>query len=492
MEKRRSRPNILLILTDQQRGDCLGIAGHPVLETPYLDFIGRSGAFFRRAYAEAPHCAPARCSIVSGQPPSVHGLLVNNGADWDPAHTLAGELRRAGYQTEMVGKLGIGRGRQRFGFEHMVLSDSLRGNDNDYVDFLGEQGVTAPASRWGMAHGATPNGFVGRPFHLDETLHNTFWCASEAIRFLSKRDQNVPFFLNVSFFAPHPPQVPPAFCFERYDGMDLPAPVVGDWAPDVPGPRRGNDPEAVKTDALVHLDERQMHRWRAAYFGSISYVDYQVGRLLQYMRESGLLDNTFVLFTSDHGEMLGDHHMIGKTRAFEGCARIPFLCRPPRDWGFPDDQVVDAPVGLQDVMPTLLDAADVPIPETVTGRSVLPLMRGSAERGSWREALHGECSKNYAAYGAHHYLTDGQYKYVWFTRTGEELLFNLVEDPCEQRNLAAGVAPSVSAWRERLIQVLKDRPEGFTDGRQLIAGRPHGPVVPGGPHTRRPGAGDSD
>jgi arylsulfatase A-like enzyme len=478
-----ARPNVLLILTDQQRGDCLGIEGHPVLETPHMDFIGSSGARFRRAYSESPICVPARRTIMSGQAPATHGVLTNHNAPFEPAHTLAGELRSSGYQTEMVGKLHLSPARKRFGFDHMTLADSPRGNDNDYVDWLAQHGGVAPRERWGMAHGATPNGFIGRPFHLDETLTHAFWCASEAIAFLAKRDRSAPFFLNVSFFDPHPPQVPPAFCFERYDSMTLPGPVVGDWAPDVPGPRRGNDPEAVKTTGLVHLDDREMHRWRAAYFGSINFVDYQVGRLLQYMRETGLLDHTFVLFTSDHGEMLGDHHMIGKTRAFEGSARVPFLCRPPQSWGLPPDQVIDAPVGLQDVMPTLLDAAGAPVPESCTGRSVLPLMRGEVEAsrpGAWRDALHGEHPRRYPQHGGMHYLVDGHIKYVWYSETGEELLFDLEQDPYELRNLAghSAGASHVDESRHRLARELRGRPEGFVDGERLIAGRPHGPVVP--------------
>jgi arylsulfatase A-like enzyme len=475
------RPNILLVTTDQQRGDCLGLAGHPVLETPHMDFLGGSGTHFRRAYSECPICVPARRTIMSGQSPAAHGVLTNHSVAWEPAHTLAGDLRHAGYQTYMVGKLHLSPPRKRFGFDHLVLSNSPRGRDNDYVDWLARFGAAAPVDRWAMAHGATPNGFIGRPYHLDETLTHTFWCASEAIAFLSKRDRTVPFFLNLSFYDPHPPQVPPAFCFERYDALDLPQPVVGDWAPDVPGPRSGDDPEAVKTTALVHLDDRLAHRWRAAYFGAISYVDYQLGRVLQYMRETNELDNTFGLFTSDHGEMLGDHHMIGKTRAFEGSAHVPFLCRPPRAWDYPGRRVVDAPVGLQDVMPTLLDAAGLPLPDSVTGRSVLPLMREETPAGGWREALHGEHCRRYPQHGGMHYLADGHTKYVWYSERGEELLFDLDDDPQELHNLAGTASASgrLATWRRRLAEELRDRPEGFVEGGDLIPGRPHGPTVPG-------------
>jgi arylsulfatase len=272
--QRPQRPHILLVTTDQQRGDCLGLAGHAVLETPNMDFIGRSGTHFRRGYSEPPICIPARRTLMSGQAPAVHGVLGNTSAHWDPAHTLAGELRGAGYQTYLVGKLHLFPSRKRFGFDHLVLSNSPRGRDNDYTDWLAQFGAPAPVERWAMASGVTPNGYFGRPFHLDETLTHTFWCASEAIAYLARRDPSAPFFLNLSFYDPHPPCAPPAFCFEHYDRLDLPGPVVGDWAPDVPGPARGEDPEAVKTTALVHLDDREMHRWRAAYFGAIHHVDF--------------------------------------------------------------------------------------------------------------------------------------------------------------------------------------------------------------------------
>jgi arylsulfatase A-like enzyme len=273
--------------------------------------------------------------------------------------------------------------------------------------------------------------------------------------------------------------------------MELPEPVVGDWAPAVPGPMRGEDPEAVKTTALVHLDEREMHRWQAAYFGAIHHVDFQLGRVLQYMRETGTLQHTFILFTSDHGEMLGDHHMIGKARPFGGSANVPFLCRPPASWGYPVAQTVRAPVGLQDVMPTLLAAAGVPAPETCTGRSVLPLMRGeAAETAGWRDALHGEHMSRYPAFGGMHYLTDGRTKYCWFSQTGEELLFDLEADPREQHNLAgtAGAAGRLKVWREQLVERLHDRPEGFVEGGRLVAGKQHGPLVSGAAKALR-GAG---
>jgi arylsulfatase A-like enzyme len=235
----------------------------------------------------------------------------------------------------------------------------------------------------------------------------------------------------------------------------------------------------------ARLDDETMRYARAAYYGLINHVDSQLGRLFQYMRDRRLLDNTFILFTADHGEMLGDHHMWSKARAFEGSAHVPFLARAPRSLGCVPGGGVDLPVGLQDVMPTLLDAAGLPIPDSVTGRSVLPLMRGeqtaAGGAGGWRDVLHGEHSKRYFDEESMHYLVDGHTKYVWYSQTGDELLFDLDADPQERHNLLfkpdgeARVAP----WRRRLVRQLRDRPEGFVDGDRLIPGRPHDFLVPG-------------
>jgi arylsulfatase len=470
------QPNILLITTDQQRGDCLGIDGHPVLQTPHLDFLAHSGTLFRRGYSEAPSCIPARRTLMSGQAPDVNGMVgFQGGVAWDPPATLAGELSRAGYQCEMVGKLHLWPARKRYGFDHMRLADGTRGRDNDYVEWLGG---AAPIERWGMAHGVSPNGWIGRPTHLHETQTHAFWCVSQAIEFLTKRDPSVPFFLNVSFIDPHPPLTPPQFFYDRYANRALPPPVVGDWAPAFETPEKGFDPEVADTGGRLRLDDDTLHYCRAAYYGLINHVDMQIGRLLQYLRDSRLFEETFLLFTSDHGEMLGDHHMFRKTYPFEASARVPFLARAPRRMGYPREVVTLAPVGLQDVMPTLLDVAGATPPAAVTGRSVLPLMRG--ETAGWRETLHGEHAGCYRPDDGMHYLVDGRTKYIWYSQTGRELLFDLDRDPQEMHDLAAdaGAEERLAPWRWRLVERLRQRPEGFTDGERLIAGRPHRNLVP--------------
>ncbi|MDE2867757.1 MAG: sulfatase-like hydrolase/transferase [Chloroflexota bacterium] len=522
------RPNVLLVVTDQQRGDALGLDGHAVLETPAMDWIGASGTHFRRGYSEYPSCAPARRVLMSGHAPSANGMVgMTRHPEWDPSATLAGELRDAGYETHLSGKLGLQPTRRRFGFEAMDVANSSRTLDNDYLTWLRGE---APPHRWAMAHGATSNGWIGRPTHLPEEKTQTFWTVSRAIDFLETRDPTAPFFLNVSFMDPHPPFTPPAFFFDRYERMDLPEPVIGDWVPEFPGPRRGMDPElsedTERWSRRLHLDPAPMHHCRAGYYGLVNHVDMQLNRLFQYMRDKGLLYDTFIMFVSDHGEMLGDHHLFAKTWPYEASVRVPFLARAPRSMGFPSQVEVAAPVGLQDVMPTLLDAAGCEIPESVTGRSLLPWMRG--ESPAWRDVLHGEHAGQYREADGNHWIVNERHKYIWFSQTGEEHLFDVVEDPNEERDLAAksvlgdsgvgarktphrfppktpesasppgegeertdlrgtGVqrdtqgSPDVDLawWRGRLAEELADRPEGFSRDGGLVVGRPHRMFVPG-------------
>jgi len=453
------KPNIIVIMTDQQRGDCLGIDGHPVLLTPNMDSIGGEGARFSRAYSTCPVCVPARRSFLSGQFPSTHGALSNVGNEWDAPPTLPGVLSRAGYHTFWAGRsMHQSPPWKRYGFDHMVVSDH-RAYD-DYDEWMSRRQPDGGGGYYGT--GVMHTDWTARPWHMDEACHKTNWTVNEALKFLRKRDPSCPFFLVVSFVAPHPPLVPPAFYMERYLRMDLPEPVIGDWAVPPPNDGRGVEVSAVN----VKLQGEVLRSCRAGYYGLINHVDDQIRRILNPVTALKKED-AIVIFTSDHGEMLGDHYLWRKSLPYEGSARIPLLVRAPRRFGLKEGIVIDEPVGLEDIMPTILDMAGVPIPETVEGRSLLPLMRG--EEAGWREWLHIENAPT------HHTLTDGKEKYIWFVKDGREQFFDLDSDPMECRDLSRDpeAGPRVSSWRERLVEVLKDRPEGFSDGKRLIPGRPY-------------------
>ncbi|MEO6964374.1 MAG: sulfatase-like hydrolase/transferase [Acidobacteriaceae bacterium] len=464
------RPNFLLIFTDQHRGDCLGVEGHPVLQTPYLDEIAGMGVRFSNAYSTCPVCVPARRTLMSGRSEAKHGVLTNYDT-WMDGPTLPGELSRAGYQSHLVGKLHLWPQRKLYGFDSADWADGPHRSPwvSDYDRFLEREGVRIPDG--GTAHGCSQNGWVARPWHLDERLHFTNWCADRAIEFLERRDPTVPFFLNVSFHQPHQPCTPPQVYWERYINRDLPEPVVGDWARVFAGPQRGLPVTSWRTA----LDPEVMRQFRAGYFGCINHIDDQIGRLLY-----SLPRNTVILFVSDHGEMLGDHQWIRKCNGLQGSVRVPFLVRMNGGSKIAPGRVLDAPVGLMDVMPTILDLAAIDVPPACDGRSLAPLLRG--EIATVRSHVHGECALVPSLNSGMQFVTDGRTKYIWHPGTGNELLFNLVDDPMELRNLAnESTAVEIRArWRRVLVQELAGRPEGFVrDGELQILGGPTPFCLPG-------------
>ena len=482
MSSDKERPNFILIMTDQQRGDCLSLAGHPVLLTPNIDSIGGRGTFFTRAYSTCPSCIPARRSLMVGQFPATHGMVgYRDGVEWAAPPTLPGVLREAGYHTAIVGRnMHLYPKRKRYGFDEMVI------HPGEYERYVADSQSGDPVSP--MGHGISGNGWTARPWHLDEKLHMTNWTVTEALRFLERRDPSSPFFLVVSFVAPHPPLVPPAFYLDRYLRLDLPEPYIGDWA--TPPPNRGLGAD-IQSD---HVDLRgeALRSARAGYYGLINHIDDQLYRLLGAHTglDAATRRNTYLIFTTDHGEMLGDHHLFRKCYPYEGSAHIPFLMSGPRA---KPGVVCDQVVCLEDIMPTVLDLAGCDIPESVDGESLVPILCGEKQALD-REFLHGEHARCYSYEQANHYLTDGKQKYVWYPSSGEEQLFDLLEDPGETHNLAADKTceEQVRLWRERLIERLKGRPEGFTDGETLAAGVPHDPLLPhanGGTVTLRLGGG---
>ena len=218
-----------------------------------------------------------------------------------------------------------------------------------------------------------------------------------------------------------------------------------------------------------NMSPLQIHRARAGYYGSISFIDTQIGRLTNWMRrfQPEAWANTWVLFTSDHGDMQGDHHLWRKTYAYEGSSRIPFIVVPPTQSGEPARSVADQVVELRDVMPTLLKAAGLPVPETVDGRSLLSLLREPA--ADWRSYIHGEHCTCYSHEQEMQYVTDGRRKYIWLPRIHREQFFDLDVDPGECHDLIDDTdrQSEVEQWRGYLVQELAARNCGWVRSGRL-------------------------
>lgn len=472
------RPNVILICADQWRGDCLGIAGHPVVQTPHLDQMALEGARFSSAYSATPTCIPARAALYTGMNQHSHGRVgYQDGVPWNYPITIASEFTRHGYQTQAVGKMHVFPERSQMGFQNVILHDGYlhfaRNRDrsydlvDDYTPWLRQQ-LRGDADYFD--HGVNCNSTVARPWDKPEYLHPTNYVTTQSVDFLRRRDPRKPFFLYISFHRPHPPYDPPAWAFDQYLDEAMPELPIGDWTEVFTDQRKPH----LHTSNVTTLSRSALRRAQAGYYGHMTHIDHQLNRFFEILLEYRLLDDTYICFVSDHGEMLGDHHMFRKGYPYEGSSRVPLLLKGPKGSGIEPGVVHDQVMELRDVMPTLLDCAGLPIPESVDGYSFLPIARG--ERREWRKWLHGEHTIFNQSL---HWLTDGHEKYVWFSGSGHEQLFDLDNDPQELRDLAHAPtsADRVGRWRQVLAQALRDREEGFSDGTRLIPGRTVTPVL---------------
>lgn len=517
----KKQKNIVLIMTDQMRGDCLGCAGHPDVKTPYLDTLAAKGVRFDHAYSSCPSCIPARAALHTGMAQESHGRVgYADGVRWEYPHTLAGELAKAGYYTQCVGKMHVHPLRSLQGFHHIELHDGYlhyyRNPDipscenqkfaDDYFYWLKkEKGVDADVTDTGLEC----NSWVSRPWMYAEELHPTNWVSSRCLDFLRRRDRDKPFFLMASYLRPHPPFDAPQHYFDLYREKTLRRPASDDWRDPAFLQEKGRTFDSDTGPA----DEELVRQAQIGYYACVTHLDHQIGRLIQELVEQQIYEDTLILFTSDHGELLCDHQMSRKSRAYEGSACVPLIlsgggleCARP-------GMVSEALAELRDVMPTLLDWAGVRIPDSVDGVSLLPACRktagkagtddaaacrraesdnaptagndapacghsaaeleGTAEEAEIfrREWLHGEHEMGAAS---SHWIVTPQDKYVWLSQTGEEQYFDLLKDRRETHNGIgdAGYQARIEKLRGWLMEALAGREEGFVKDGRLVVGRP--------------------
>jgi arylsulfatase len=460
-------------MPDQMRGDCMSLEGHPVLQTPNIDRIGSEGVHFASAYTTCASCIAARRSLLTGQFPATNGMVGYREGIPIKVPTMPQLLKDAGYFTAIAGRYMHQSPRDEpYGFEKLVLGSTYI-RDDDYAKYLEKH---TPELNGIRGIGLSNNGRDAKPFPLDDELHATNWAVRQARKILAEEDSGRPLFLVASFYAPHPPLCPPRRYMERFLKMDLPHPVVGSWETVPPRESYENNVDANR----VELKGEELRLAQSGYFGLIEQIDDLLANLVSEFIAKSEKDCRpwAVVFTSDHGEMLGDHHLFRKCEPYEGSSRIPFLIRGSPELGFASGTRCETPVCLEDIMPTLLDLAGIEAPGNIDGKSLVAILRGQEERV--RDILHGEHATCYDAEQGYHFLTDGRIKYVWRPASGKEQLFDLEKDPGELEDLARHLERSadLNEWRERMIKQLKGRPEGFSDGDKLIASCKYGPVLP--------------
>lgn len=413
-----TRPNVLLVTVDQWPGHLLGIAGHPVIQTPTLDEMARSGTRFTNAHSESPICVPARRSLMLGQSPRAHGDRIYDDQLAMPPETIAASFSAAGYQSVGVGKLHVFPQRDRIGFDDVILDEEGRaqyGVMDDYEMFLGDKGH--PGQQFD--HGMSTDGYVHRPWHLDESLHVTNWATQAMIRQIKRRDPTRPGFWYLSYRHPHPPLAPLQPYLDLYRGMEMDEPLQGDW---------GDAPWSVasKRQRGDKYSAAQVAGIRRAFYALCTHIDHQLRLVIGTLREECLLDDTIILFTSDHGDMLGDHGLWAKSVFYRGSTGVPMILVPPRNHPFGSPGTVDDRLmTLADVMPGLLSLAGLPTPDTCDGVSF-----AGDER---RDSIYGEFA---TGAGATRMYRTARWKLIYYPTGNRFQLFDMETDPEERQNLA--------------------------------------------------------
>ena len=467
---KQARPNVIIVTADQMRADCLGCFGNPDIATPHLDALAADGVKFTRAYVANPTCTPSRSSIVTGRYPHCHGVLCNGTSLPESERTVAQAFAEAGYRTAAVGKVHLRpheRGFSRewcvefegqppyYGFGEIHLSDDYK--LGEYLDFIErEHPEYLAAARDDDGTGRSRAGATGhwRP-ELPPDLHQSSWVVDRAIDFLGST-AGAPFFLWVGFTDPHHPFNPPEPYYSMYDeSVRLPWPReadLGGFPPHWQGLQRSRRGwEAEQWDRLLRL-----------YYGMITLIDDNVGRLCKRLGELGLADNTVVVFLPDHGELLGDHGLMLKGLChMEALVRTPMIWRGP---GVRRGEVNDRVSRTIDIAPTLLDLAGIDSEPCMNGVSLAPELC-AAEPMPKRTALveirpwsgydgwPKERPEDPPGPGPEvRTLVTQRWKLTYYAGLPYGELFDLTEDPHELRNLWS--RPSHAKTRGQLIERL--------------------------------------
>lgn len=465
-------PNILLITTDQQRHDTCGPNSPSFMRTPHYDMLANEGVQFTRAYSDCPICVAARTTIMTGKFATRHGML-NNGSTssvMGRKGTLPSLLSQAGYQTCAIGKMHFGPQRVRHGFEEMIILE-------DYYRELERSASLLKPMRTGLNQIELYPGMATVP----EALTLTAWTAQKCVNYIrERRDPTVPFFLWCSFAKPHPPLDPPEPYYSMYQNSDLPEPVTAKWSE--PGSAPVPFERSRQTMSSDRYTPETIRAARAAYYGLVTQVDYNLGRVLAALTDVGLYDDTLILYTSDHGEALGDHGASGKVFPYDYSARIPFVLRPPRSWDVPyRGRLREDLITLADILPTLVGVAagesgDQMLPPQIDGRSLWPLLDGKVS--ALRETVAMTCCSNETlAPGqegmvpAYQAITDGRWKYIWYAEGAHEQLFQLEKDPGELYDLSTETEcrKELDRLKEALMRELSSRHSPWVREGKLLS-----------------------
>ncbi len=436
------QPNIVFFMTDQQRADTLGCYGNQVCRTPNIDRIASDGVLFTNHFVQNPVCTPSRSSVFTGRYPSCHGSRINGIPLRDDEITPTQLLADSGYHTCIAGKAHFrpqlytfdpskgahieyeGPG-PYYGFQEFYLSDDNKvGPYLEWIDREYPQYAEAVQGKNAKMIGRTGDCWTAE---YPAEIHQSSWIADRAVDFI--RSSKKPFFLFCSFVDPHHPFNPPEPYASMYDNLPLP-PLV----------RKEGELEAMpepiqqfakKENRFTEYGNLEWKAIRRRYYGMVSLIDDAVGRVMEALREEGLRESTLVIFTSDHGELLGDHHLLYKGAfPFDSLIKVPMLWHMP---GYLARGLKFEGLSQEiDIMPTLLDLVDIDIPVCVQGVSMLEKLKGKVGRG--HDSILVECILPGQKADINTLVTE-KWKYTCWTDGSRGQLFDRRNDPNELNNL---------------------------------------------------------
>lgn len=443
-----TKPNIILVMTDQQRADSINALGAPWMITPVLDRLAREGFAFTNCFVTSPVCVASRSSLFTGMYPHAAGVFTNF-HPWKP--NWVQWLADAGYHCVNIGKMHInpydepGGFHQRFVVENKDRPLFLDEHDRAYYDewdkALHARKLVKP-SRY-TRHSADPEGYkkaLGAfAWDLDEDMHPDIFIGDHVLWWLEERKASNPLFLQIGFPGPHPPYDPLPRYLERYASADIPVPT---FTPE----ERARQPraQAVLRDNMIRNNydsvawqaqpsAGDLLRLRRHYAANVTMIDDKLGQILQTLERKGYLDNAIVVFTSDHADALGDHGHIQKWTMYDCVERVPLI--------FWSSQHIrragksDSLVQLMDIAPTLLEAAGIAPPANWEAKSLAPVLEGRA--ASIRDTVYAELARDHIQTGAEYIAMrrDRQWKLVYYLGESDGELFDLAVDPGETGNL---------------------------------------------------------
>jgi len=472
------KPNVLWICTDQQRLDTLGCYGNPYVNTPSVNALAENGVKFNLAYSQSPVCTPSRAAFLTGRYPRTTRCR-QNGQMIPADEVLVSRIfRDNGYNCGLSGKLHlapaeptvcktterrIDDGYDVFYWSHhpSFFDNSPYTHNwanNEYQLWLQENGCTYTHSMY------KDSKFV--EVGMEEKWHQTTWCVNKAVQFIEANGIfGNPWFFSVNMFDPHHPFDPPAAYLERYldivDELPLPNYVEGELENKPIFQQREhknggyNQNKTIRYENMADQDHRLM---KAAYWAMIDLIDKQTGRLIETLKRTGQLENTIIIYMSDHGELLGDHGMYWKGPHFYDCSvKVPLII----SWEGKIQKNIEsnALVELIDIAPTLLELAGIPVYGGMQGKSLANLLYGEGNKDQHREDVMSEylnamaTHKEPAAYST--MLRDGQYKLVCHHGESCGELYDMAKDPDETNNL--WTVKEYESIRNKMIMRLCDR-----------------------------------